>query len=126
MADPARITQVFDNLLENAIKFSPERGVIRVRLRAAQEVVRVEISDQGIGISADRIDQIFDRFYQIDGSATRRFGGVGLGLAICKQIISAHKGEIEVQSEEGVGSTFLFSIPLATADIPTRRPPYVR
>ena len=74
-------------------------------------MVRVQISDTGIGIPSDKIDQVFDRFFQVDGSSTRRFGGAGLGLAICKQIVHAHGGTIEVESEIGQGSTFSFSIP---------------
>ncbi len=109
--DPAQITQVLDNLLNNAIKFSPHGGTITVRLGTEKEMVRVEVSDTGIGIPADKIDRVFDRFFQVDGSSTRRFGGAGLGLSICKQIIDAHGGELSVESEVGKGSTFAFTIP---------------
>ncbi|MBN1315255.1 MAG: GAF domain-containing protein, partial [Anaerolineales bacterium] len=112
-ADPTRITQVFDNLLQNAIKFSPEGGAITIRLRPLKDVIRVDIKDTGIGIPADKIDRIFDRFFQVDGSMTRRYGGAGLGLAICKQIIEAHGGKISAQSIAGKGSTFTFTLPLA-------------
>jgi signal transduction histidine kinase/putative methionine-R-sulfoxide reductase with GAF domain len=111
--DPAQITQVLDNLLNNAIKFSPHGGKIMVRLGTEPEMVRVEVSDTGIGIPADKIDRIFDRFFQVDGSSTRRFGGAGLGLSICKQIIDAHGGELTVESEVGKGSTFAFTVPRA-------------
>lgn len=109
--DPAQITQVLDNLLNNAIKFSPNGGQITVRLVGEIDTVRVEVSDTGIGIPVDKMDRVFDRFFQVDGSLTRRFGGAGLGLSICKQIIDAHGGELEVVSEEGKGSTFSFVIP---------------
>ncbi len=116
MVDPSRVTQVFDNLLQNAIKFSPGGGVITVRMHRLKEWVQVEVSDTGIGIPADKVGHIFERFYQVDGSMTRRFGGAGLGLAICKQIITAHGGDIQVSSQEGKGSTFAFSLPLVAAD----------
>jgi signal transduction histidine kinase len=111
--DPTRITQVFDNLLQNAIKFSPEGGTITIRLRPLKAKVRVDIQDTGIGIPEDKIDRIFDRFFQVDGSMTRRYGGAGLGLAICRQIIDAHGGQISVHSTEDQGSTFTFTLPLA-------------
>jgi signal transduction histidine kinase len=111
--DPAQITQVLDNLLNNAIKFSPSGGTITVRLSTEDDMVRVEVSDTGIGIPADKIDRVFDRFFQVDGSSTRRFGGAGLGLSICKQIIDAHGGELGVESEVGKGSTFAFTVPQA-------------
>lgn len=111
--DPPQITQVLDNLLNNAIKFSPAGGTITVKLSAEENMIRIQVLDTGIGIPADKIDRIFDRFYQIDGSSTRRFGGAGLGLAICKQIIDAHDGKFEVESEEGKGSSFAFLLPQA-------------
>lgn len=70
------------------------------------------VSDTGIGIPADRRDRIFERFYQVDGSATRQFGGAGVGLAIVKRIIEAHSGRVWVESKVGVGSTFNFTIPI--------------
>jgi signal transduction histidine kinase/putative methionine-R-sulfoxide reductase with GAF domain len=111
--DPAQITQVLDNLLNNAIKFSPSGGTITVRLSTENDMVRVEVLDTGIGIPADKIDRVFDRFFQVDGSSTRRFGGAGLGLSICRQIIDAHGGELGVESEVGKGSTFAFTVPQA-------------
>lgn len=109
--DATRLGQVFDNLLGNAIKFSPNGGSINVRLSLLDNMVQVEISDTGIGIPADRIDQIWKRFYQIDGASTRRFAGAGLGLAIVKSIIDAHFGRIWVESKLGHGSTFCFTLP---------------
>ena len=113
-ADRFRLGQVFDNLLSNAIKFSPDGGTITVRIIDDDEIaLRVEVSDQGIGIPADKIPRLFDRFYQVDGSAHRRFGGMGLGLSIVQRIVEAHGGTVGVHSEVGKGSTFFFTLPTA-------------
>ena len=112
--DRARLDQVFSNLIGNAIKFSPDDGgTITVRLKVQDEVIRVDVVDQGIGIAPDQLGRIFDRFYQVDGSSTRRFGGTGLGLAIVKEIVNAHGGTISVTSQPGKGSTFSFTVPVA-------------
>jgi signal transduction histidine kinase len=113
-ADPGRLGQVFDNLLGNAIKFSPAASTITVRVWHDGAFVHADVQDQGIGISADRLDRIFDRFYQVDGSTTRRFGGTGLGLAIVKTIVESHGGQVTVESEVGVGSIFSFALPIPT------------
>ena len=105
--DEDRLLQVFDNLLGNAIKFSPDGGQIVVAVQDAGERLQVSVSDQGIGIPKDQHERIFERFYQIDGSARRRFGGAGLGLAI----VEAHEGQVWVESEPGRGSTFYFTVP---------------
>jgi signal transduction histidine kinase len=109
--DEDRLLQVFDNLLGNAIKFSPDGGQIVVAVQDAGERLQVSVADQGIGIPKDQHERIFERFYQIDGSARRRFGGAGLGLAIVKRIVEAHEGEVWVESEPGRGSTFYFTVP---------------
>jgi|GEM_PF-887770 len=114
LGDAVRLTQVFNNLLDNAIKFSPRGGEIRLRVRRLGEVLQVSVSDQGIGIPADKLDKIFDRFYQVDGSSTRRYGGMGLGLAISKRIIEAHGGRIWAESQLGQGATFYFTLPIHT------------
>ncbi len=111
-ADPGRLGQVFDNLLGNAIKFSPSAKSIKVRVSRDGAFARADVEDQGIGIPADKLDQIFDRFYQVDGSTTRRYGGTGLGLAIVKSIVESHGGQVIVESEVGVGSTFSFILPI--------------
>ncbi len=116
-ADPARLGEVFDNLIGNAIKFSPKGGTITIRMRREDGFLRVEVEDQGIGIPADKLDKIWDRFYQVDGSPARRFGGTGLGLAIVRRIIEAHGGTIEVRSEEGQGSTFIFTVPIYSPEM---------
>jgi len=109
--DEGRLLQVFDNLLNNAIKFSPAGGQITVTIEDAGTVLQVSISDQGIGIPKDQQARIFERFYQIDGSTQRRFGGIGLGLAIVKRIIESHNGQIWVESEPNRGSSFRFTVP---------------
>ena len=107
----ARLLQVFDNLLGNAIKFSPDGGQIAVTVEDAGSMVQASVSDQGIGIPKDQQDRIFERFYQVDGSARRRFSGAGLGLAIVKRIVETHGGRVWVESEPGKGSTFYFTTP---------------
>jgi len=109
--DRDRLNQVFDNLLGNAIKFSPDGGEVTIRVWDAGDVVEASISDNGIGIPADELEKIFERFYQVDGSTTRRFGGTGLGLAIVKRIVEAHGGRVWAESEQGRGSTFFFTLP---------------
>ena len=109
--DIDRLHQVLDNLLGNAIKFSPDGGTITVRVYPLDDAIRLEVADQGIGIPAAKIDKIFERFYQVDGSSRRRFPGTGLGLAIVKRIVEAHNGHIWVESVEGQGSTFFFTLP---------------
>jgi PAS domain S-box-containing protein len=112
--DRRRLTQVFDNLLGNAIKFSDPGDTVTVRVYDQGPVIRAEVEDTGIGIPPDRLPRIFDRFYQVDGTTTRRFGGTGLGLTIVKQIVEAHNGEVGATSEVGKGSLLYFTLPRAT------------
>ena len=111
LMDKGRINQVMDNLMANAMKFSPNGGVIRVSMEDLDDEVRVIVSDQGVGMPKEKQNRIFDRFYQIDGSSRRRFGGTGIGLAIVKRIIDAHHGKIWVESELNIGSSFYFMLP---------------
>jgi len=113
--DRDRINQVFDNLLGNAIKFSPRGGTITIEVVDAGEMIQLGVLDTGVGIPGDKLDRVFDRFYQVDGSATRRFGGAGLGLAIARRIVEAHGGHIWVESEVGQGSAFRFTLPKTQA-----------
>jgi signal transduction histidine kinase len=111
-ADRSYLEQVFDNILGNAIKFSPDGGKITVCIKEEGEYLRVAVSDTGIGIPSDQLERIFERFYQVNGSPTRRFGGTGLGLALVKKTIEAHGGEVWAESQEGQGSTFFFILPI--------------
>jgi signal transduction histidine kinase len=111
IGDEGRLHQVFDNLLGNAIKFSPEGGHITVGIEEVGSMLQASVSDQGVGVPKDQQERIFERFYQVDGSARRRFAGVGLGLTIAKRIVEAHGGKIWVESESGGGSTFYFTVP---------------
>jgi signal transduction histidine kinase len=110
LGDKHRLGQVFDNLIQNAIKFNKPNGTITVRMREEEAGIRTEVQDSGIGIPADQLSRIFDRFYQVDGTTTRRFGGTGLGLAIVKEIVEAHGGQVGVESQVDVGSLFFFTI----------------
>ena len=116
--DRGRINQVLDNLIGNAMKFSPDGGTIRLLMQEKDDFVQVAVTDEGIGISPDKHKRIFDRFYQIDGSASRRFGGTGIGLAIVKRIMDAHQGRIWVESEIQQGSSFTFELPKAREESP--------
>ena len=111
-ADSARILQVLSNLVGNAIKFTPAGGTVRLRAEPADREVRFAVSDTGPGISADQLPHIFGRFWQ-GARADRR--GIGLGLAIAKGIVEAHGGRIWVESQVGVGSEFIFTLPVADA-----------
>ncbi len=113
MGDADRLNQVLDNLIGNAVKFSPQGGCIRVSAGQDSTGWRLGVSDEGIGISPDKLAQIFDRFYQIEGGMRRRFGGAGLGLAIVRRIVEAHGGSIQVESQPSKGSLFLVTFPLA-------------
>jgi signal transduction histidine kinase len=114
-ADRLRFNQILLNLVSNAAKFT-EKGSITLKAEmqeSAPDKMLISVIDTGIGIPAEKIDAIFDRFRQADSSTTRQYGGTGLGLAICKQLIEMHGGEIWLESEVDVGSTFHFTIPLA-------------
>jgi signal transduction histidine kinase len=105
------LRRVFSNLLDNAIKFNREGGEVLIEAREKGNFVEVSVSDTGIDIPEDQLDKIFDKFYQVDSSARRAYGGTGLGLVIVKSIIDAHGGEIWVESELGKGSKFTFTLP---------------
>ncbi len=114
LGDAGRLQQVFWNLLANAIKFTPINGRITLKLDRRDRIARITISDTGKGISADFLPFVFDRFRQQDSSITREFGGLGLGLALCRQLVEAHGGTIEVASPGvGKGATFTLQLPIA-------------
>nr|WP_246357135.1 GAF domain-containing protein [Pyxidicoccus fallax] len=116
LGDPSRLQQVVWNLLSNAIKFTPPGGEIRVAVRGSSGAVEVRVADTGAGIKPEFMDQIFERFRQADGSTTRRYGGLGLGLSIVRHLVEAHDGSIEAFSAgEGQGATFTVRLPLLEA-----------
>ena len=117
LADPARIHQVLANLLTNAVKFTGEGGRIRVHARGDAEQVEVEISDDGVGISADFLPHVFEHFRQEDAASTRRHEGLGLGLSIVKRLVELHDGSIEARSAGlGQGSAFVIRLPRSALD----------
>lgn len=109
--DQDRMMQVLDNLLNNAIKYSPDGGTITVRIKETPGFVQVSVIDQGLGISKSDSEHLFERFYRVDKARSREQGGSGLGLAISKEVIELHGGRIWVESEEGKGSNFSFELP---------------
>jgi two-component system phosphate regulon sensor histidine kinase PhoR len=113
LADPRRTREVLRNLVENAVKYSPHGGAITISVQPGADRLQIDVADQGIGIEPQQLDAVFDRFYQVDSASTRKVGGAGLGLSICKAIVEAHHGDIWVESQPGVGSTFSFTLPLA-------------
>jgi signal transduction histidine kinase len=118
--DGDRLAQVFTNLVDNALKFTPAGGSITLRAVQAGSGVQVEVTDSGAGISPETLPHIFDRFYQADPSRPGgQKHGAGLGLAIVKEIVGAHGGKISVRSEPGIGSTFIVSLPLTSPDAST-------
>ncbi|NOT58291.1 MAG: PAS domain S-box protein, partial [Deltaproteobacteria bacterium] len=110
--DATRLRQVVLNLLTNAIKYSPRGGAIRVGARLDKLKVVLWVADQGMGIPPDARTNLFQKFYRVDNAETRRIGGTGLGLALVKEIVQAHGGEVWVESVVGLGSTFFFSLPV--------------
>lgn len=110
--DEARFLQVMINLLDNAIKYTPQGGKVIVSAKAVSDVLEIDISDTGIGIASEDLPRIFERFYRVDKARSRELGGTGLGLSIVKHIVQAHGGQVRVVSELGKGSTFSFTIPL--------------
>ncbi len=109
--DKDKLTDVLTNLIDNALKFTSEHGRVTVSARKISEGVHIEVKDTGIGIPADHIPQLFQRFYQVDSSASRRYGGTGLGLYISRTIVEAHGGKIWIESEEGKGTTVHVELP---------------
>ncbi len=111
--DADLIKQLVLQLSSNAVKFTPNGGRIRLRLLAEREGIRLEVEDSGIGIPERELPRIFERFYQVEGGNTRRFGGTGLGLALCKSVADWHGGRISVRSQVGQGSCFVVELPYA-------------
>ncbi|MCK4309731.1 MAG: HAMP domain-containing protein, partial [Candidatus Atribacteria bacterium] len=110
-ADPEQIEVVFRNLLDNAVKYTPDGGEIYILALEKAENIYIEVADNGIGISAEHLSRLFERFYRANKDRSRKLGGTGLGLAIVKHIVQAHKGTIGVESKPGKGSKFFFTLP---------------
>ena len=110
--DRSRLQQVIVNLIANAIKYTPEAGEVEVSVRGNGRTAVLEVSDNGVGISAQALPHVFERFYRADKARSRNSGGAGLGLAIVKAICTAHGAEIKVSSQEGHGSRFTVELPL--------------
>ena len=113
-ADPGKLNQILLNLLTNGIKYTHENGSVSVEARTVDELVEIWVNDTGIGIAKEDQDKVFQRFTQIDSSATRSQGGTGLGLAIVTELVELHGGTIRVQSKLGKGSSFIFTMPIST------------
>jgi two-component system phosphate regulon sensor histidine kinase PhoR len=113
LGDRQNLSQLVDNLVDNAIKYTPENGKIQVRLLKVGEEAVLEVQDTGIGISPQYIERVFERFYRVDKARSQSLGGTGLGLSIVRNIAERHGGGVSVTSQLGAGSTFRFRMPLA-------------
>ncbi|WHX59778.1 ATP-binding protein [Peribacillus frigoritolerans] len=111
LGDRLKIEQAFSNLLSNAIKYSPDGGRITVRLYSRNDMLSIDIQDEGLGIPKESLPHLFQKFYRVDNSDRRRIGGTGLGLSIVDEIIKSHGGNVTVVSNYGHGSTFTISLP---------------
>jgi len=118
LADPDRLSQVIDNLLDNAIRHSPANSTITVTIKPANEGLECSVSDQGTGIPAQHLPFIFERFYRVDSARNRKNGGTGLGLAIAQALVNAQGGQIRAQSVEGEGTTITFWLPTPDSNVP--------
>jgi len=113
-ADPGKLNQILLNLITNGIKYTHENGTVSVEARTMDGMVEIWVNDTGIGIAKEDQDKVFQRFTQIDSSATRSQGGTGLGLAIVHELVELHGGSIRLQSKLGKGSSFIFTMPIST------------
>lgn len=116
MGDPQQVKQLLDNVIDNAIKFTPAGGQITLTMQRVDQSARIEVTDTGIGIAAEHQQRIFDRFYQVDTARSQDgSGGFGLGLSVARWVAEAHHGSIEVRSQPGTGTTFTIHLPLANS-----------
>ena len=123
LGDGDQLVVALGNLVENAVAYSPTATRVTVSARVRRSMVELVVTDHGVGIPADEIDRIFERFYRVDPARARATGGTGLGLSIVKHVAATHGGEVRVWSVEGQGSTFtLASCPRSTPDRPDRPP----
>jgi signal transduction histidine kinase len=110
--DASLISKIINNLIDNAIKYSPPNSEIRISSRETGDWIEIAITDQGIGMSREERELLFTRFFRIKNEATTKVAGTGLGLYLTKYFVEAHKGTVEVESEKGLGSTFKIRLPL--------------
>ena len=115
--DPARLAQVLDNLVSNALKFTPAGGRVEVRLSAADGVAVIEVEDTGLGLAEDEQDQLFERFFRSSRASEDAIPGTGLGLAIAKTIVERHGGRIQLESAVDVGTTVRVELPLSLSEL---------
>lgn len=115
-ADPGRVHQVLFNLLDNAVRFTPPGGDVKVSARRVNGRCEVRVTDTGPGIAAEHLPKVFERFYRVDPARSREGGGTGIGLAIARSVVEAHGGQIRADSEVGKGSVFTFDLPVAPED----------
>ncbi len=113
LADKSKIEQVFTNLVNNAIKYNKENGSVRIYSEQLTDTIKIVVEDSGPGIPAKDLSRIFERFYRVDKARSRSLGGTGLGLSIVKHIIELHSGSVGVESTEGLGSKFWFTLPIS-------------
>lgn len=111
MGDRRSLAEIITHLVRNAVKFNREKGKVEVEAKVKDKGIEIRVSDNGIGISKDKLDRIYEAFYQVESSSARHYEGVGLGLYLVKRLVDVHSGAIEVQSEEGSGTTFTVFIP---------------
>ncbi len=123
--DKDKLEKIINNILSNAFKFTPSGGMISLHVgnirRDSEDFAVVQISDTGIGISEDKLDRIFDRFYQVDDSSGRAFGGSGIGLSLVKELVELHKWKINIESEMAKGTSFILTIPLSDSYLPEKQ-----
>ena len=116
IGNPHYLERAIGNLIDNAIKYTREHGTVSVTAKPEGDQVVVEVTDDGIGIAADDLPRIFERFYRVDRSRSREMGGTGLGLSIVKHVVQVHGGTVDVTSTPGAGSCFTVRLPAAAAD----------
>jgi signal transduction histidine kinase len=121
-ADRERVHQVLFNLVDNAVRFSPEGGEVTIAAHRHNGTIEVSVADTGLGISSEHLPRLFERFYRVDTARAREDGGTGIGLAIARSVVEAHGGHIRAESEPGKGSVFTFDLPVADASKNGRQP----
>jgi two-component system sensor histidine kinase VicK len=115
-ADPLRVAQVFRNLLDNAVKYSPDGGLIVVRGETGDDEVILSVADQGVGLAPEHVNRLFEIGFRVKSGLIRHVTGSGLGLPICQTIVQSHGGRIWAESELGRGTTLYFTLPLNRGD----------